>query len=107
MTVIEDDSVEMLPDNEPDNDNSIPSAESIFSCVERTFMYPYIISDEAMDGEEKEFDLDMDIIVLPLARPKEIPSEKGTMLSIICMSGLVKPFCTRESKGERIVGRTQ
>ncbi len=34
-TAIEIDSVEMLPDCEPDDDKSIPSAESVFSCVKR------------------------------------------------------------------------
>ncbi len=32
-----------------------------------------------MHAEEKEFDLDMDIIEPPLARPQEVPREKGTM----------------------------
>ncbi len=36
-----------------------------------------------MDAEEKEFDLDMDIIEPPLARPKEVPREKGTMLDCV------------------------
>ncbi len=79
-TAIEVDSVEMLPDSEPDNDQSIPSAESVFSCAERkdNFLYPCIVWDEAMDAEEQEFDHDMDIIEPPLARPQ--PREKGTML---------------------------
>ncbi len=82
VTATEVDSVEMLPDSEPDDDKSIPSAESVFSCEERKdeFLYPYIVSDEAMDAEEKEFDLNMDIIELPLTRPQEIPREKGTMV---------------------------
>ncbi len=41
------------------------------------------MSDEAMDAEEKEFDLDMDIIEPPLAKPQEILREKGTMLKCV------------------------
>ncbi len=80
-TAIEVDSVEMLPDSKLDDDESIPSVESVFSCVKRNdeFLYPCIMSDGAMDAEEKEFDFDMDIIEPPLARPQEIPREKGTM----------------------------
>ncbi len=65
----------MLPDNEPDDDKSIPSTESVFSCVKRKdeFLYLCILSDDVMDTEEKEFDLDMDIIEPPLARPQEVP----------------------------------
>ncbi len=72
-TAIEVDSVEMLPDIEPDDDQSMPSAESVFSCVKRKdkFQYHCIVSDEAMDAEEKEFDLDKYIIEPPLARPQE------------------------------------
>ncbi len=75
----------MLPDIEPDDDNSIPSAESVFSCVKRKdeFLYPCIMSDEVMEAEEKEFDLDMDIIEPPLARLQEILREKGTMLKCV------------------------
>ncbi len=81
-TVIEVDSVEMLPDSEPDDDKSIPSPEPVFSCVKRKdkFLFPCIMSDEAMEAEEKEFDLDMDIIGPPLARPQEVLREKGMML---------------------------
>ncbi len=84
-TAIQVDSVETLPDSEPDDDKSITSAESVFSCVERKddFLYPCIVSNEAMDAEEKEFDLDMDIIEPPLARPQEILREKGTMLKCV------------------------
>ncbi len=44
-TAIEVDSVEMLPDYEPDKDKSIPSAESVFSYVKRKdkFLYPCIV----------------------------------------------------------------
>ncbi len=72
----------MLPDSEPDNDKSIPSPEPVFSCVKREddILYPCITLDEAMDAEEKELDLDMEIIHPPLARPQEVPREKGTML---------------------------
>ncbi len=44
-TAIEVDSFEMLPDSEPDDDKSIPSAESDFSCVKRKdeFLYPCIV----------------------------------------------------------------
>ncbi len=35
VTAIQIDSVEMLPDTEPDDDKSIPSPESVFSCVKR------------------------------------------------------------------------
>ncbi len=78
------DSVEMLPDIEPDYYKSIPLVESVFSCVEQKdhFPYPCIKSDEVMDAEE-EFDLDMDIIEPPLARPQDIPREKGTMLKCV------------------------
>ncbi len=69
--------VEMLPDSKPDDDKSIPLAESVFSCVERKY------EDAVMDAEEKEFDLDMDIIEPPLARPQEILSDKGTMLKCV------------------------
>ncbi len=74
----------MLPDIEPDDDKSIPSAESVFSCVEKkdNFLYPFIMSDEVMDAEE-EFDLDMDIIEPPLARPQDIPRQKGTILKCV------------------------
>ncbi len=41
------------------------------------------MSDEAMDAEKEEFDLDMDIIEPPLARPQDIPREKGTMLKSV------------------------
>ncbi len=100
-TAIEVDSVEMLPDIEPDDDKSIPSAESVFSCVKRKddFLYPCIMSDEAMDAEEKEFDLNMDIIEPPLTSPQEIPREKGTMLK--CVHDLYirtsKNFSVKES----------
>ncbi len=59
-TSMQVDSIEMLPDIEPDNDKSIPSAESAFTCVENpnNFLYLCIVSDEAMDKEE-EFNLDM------------------------------------------------
>ncbi len=81
-TAIQVDSVEMPPDSEPDYDKSIPSPEPVFSCVKRKdeFLYPCIVSDEAMEAEENVFDLDMDIIEPPLARPQEVPREKGTML---------------------------
>ncbi len=81
-TVIQVDSVEMLPDREPDDDKSIPSPEPDFSCVKRkdVFLYPCIVSDEAMEAEENEFDLDMDIIEPPLDRLQEVPREKDTML---------------------------
>ncbi len=67
-TAIQIDSVEMLPDIEPDDDKSIPLTESVFSCVENMdiFLYPCIVSDEAIDAKE-EFDLDVDIIEPPLA----------------------------------------
>ncbi len=81
-TAIEVDSVEALPDSEPDDDKSIPLPDPNFSCVEREdeILYPCIVSDEAMDAEEKGFDLDMNIIDPPLARPQEILREKATML---------------------------
>ncbi len=41
------------------------------------------MSDEAMDAEEKEFDLYMEIIEPPIARPQKIPREKGTMLKCV------------------------
>ncbi len=71
----------MLPDSETDDDKSIPSPEPVISSVKRKdeFLYPCIVSDEAME-EENEFDLDMDIIEPPLARPQEVPREKGMML---------------------------
>ncbi len=75
----------MQPDIEPDDDKSIPSAESVFSCVKRKdeFLYPCIMSEEAMDAEEKEYDLDMDIIEPPVARSQEILREKGMMLKCV------------------------
>ncbi len=69
-TAIQVDSVEMLPDIEPDHDKSIPSAEYVFACVENSndFLYPCIVPDEAMDREEEEeFDLDMEIVEAPLS----------------------------------------
>ncbi len=65
-TAIQVDSVETLPNIEPDDDKSIPSAESVFSCVERknNFLYRCIMSDKVMYAEEEEFDLDMDIFKL-------------------------------------------
>ncbi len=54
-TDIQVDSVDMLPDCELDDDKSIPSTESVFSCVKRKdeFLYHCIVSDEAMDAEDK------------------------------------------------------
>ncbi len=54
-TDIEVNSVEMLPDIEPDDDKSIPSAESVFSCVKikDDLLYPCIMSDGMMDAKEK------------------------------------------------------
>ncbi len=85
MTAIQVDSVEMLPDSEPDDDKSIPSVESVFSCVKRKdkFLFPCVVSDEAMDAEVKEIDLDMKIIEPPLTRPQEVPREKGMMLKCV------------------------
>ncbi len=84
-TAIQVDSVESLPDSEPDYDKSIPLPKPVFSAVKREdeFLYPCIMSDEAIDAEEKEFDLDMDIIEPPLARPQEVPREKWTMLKVV------------------------
>ncbi len=61
------------------------SAKSVFSCVEQkdNFLYPSIMLDKTMDAEEDEFDLDMDIIEPTLARPQDIPREKGTMLKCV------------------------
>ncbi len=51
---------------------------------ERTnFCVLAFVSDKVMDAEEKEFDLDMDIIEPPVARPHEIQREKGTMLKCV------------------------
>ncbi len=82
---IEVDSVEMLLDIEPDNDKSIPLAESVFSCVEKkdNFLYPCIMSDKVLDAEQEEFDLDMVILKPPLARPQDIHRKKGTMLQCL------------------------
>ncbi len=82
VTAIQVDSVETLPVSEPDDYKSIPSAESVFSCVERKddFLYPFILLDEAMDVE---FNLDMDKIKPSLARSQEILSEKGTLLKCV------------------------
>ncbi len=76
------DSIEMLPDIEPDHDKSIPSAESVFTCVENrdNFLYPCIVSDEAMDAEVEEFDLNMEIDEASLSRLKAIPREKGILI---------------------------
>ncbi len=81
-TAIQFDSVEVLPDSNVDDDKSIPSPQPVFSCVKREdeFLYPCIVSDEAMEAEEKEFALDMDIIEPPLARPQELQREKETLL---------------------------
>ncbi len=85
VRAIQVDSVEMLLDIKPDDDKSIPLAESVFSCVEKkdNFLYSCFMSDEAMDAEEKEFDLNMDITEPPFARPQDIPREKGTMLKCV------------------------
>ncbi len=85
VTAMQVDSVEMLPDREPDDDKSISSSEHVFSCTKREyeFLFPCIVSDKAMSVEEKEFDLDMEIIEPPLARPLEVPKEKGTMLDCV------------------------
>ncbi len=84
-TAVQIDSIEMLPDIEPDDDKSIPSSESVFTCVDRTdnFIYPCIVSDKVMDTEEKEVDLDMDIAEAPLSRPKAIPREKGILIDCV------------------------
>ncbi len=52
-TAIEIDSAEMLPDIESDDDKSIPSAESVFSCVKRKdeLLYTSVMSDIEMDAE--------------------------------------------------------
>ncbi len=70
----------MLSDSEQDDDKLL--TESVFSCVKRNddCLYRCILSNKAMDVEEKGFNLDMDIIEPPLARPQEVPREKGTML---------------------------
>ncbi len=55
-----------------------------------------------MDAEEKEFDLDIEIIEPPVARHQEIPREKGTMLK--CFHDLYvrasKNFSPQESAKE-------
>ncbi len=57
------------------------------------------MSEEVMDAEGKEFDLDMEIIEPPLVRHQEILREKGTMLK--CVHGLYimasKNFTPQES----------
>ncbi len=60
----------MLPDIEPDGDQSILLAESVFGCGKKTddFMYPCIVSDEMIDTDEDQFELDMDIVDTPLSR---------------------------------------
>ncbi len=84
-TAIQINSVEVMPkffNIEPDDDKSIPSAESVFTCVEQTdtFLYPCIISDESINRKEEEFDLDMEIVAAPISRPKATRREKGTMI---------------------------
>ncbi len=76
-TAIQIDSAEMQSDIEPDDDKSIPSTESVFSCVENSdqFLLPCIISDKMMDAEEQQFNIDMDIIEPPLARPRTAPCD--------------------------------
>ncbi len=76
-TAIQIDSVETLPDIQLDDDQSIPSAESVFSCVMEMddFMYHCIISDEMMDAAKELFKFDMDIVEAPLLRPMAIPRE--------------------------------
>ncbi len=92
VRAIQVDSVETLPDIEPDDDKSIPSTESVFSCVKSTdnFMYPCIVSD---------VNHDMDIVEAPLARPQLILRGKGTMLK--CVHDLLvrasKNFSLKES----------
>ncbi len=83
-----------------DIDKSIPSAESVLRCFEKKddFLYPCIVSNEAMDAEEEEFDLDMDIIKPPLARPQDILREKGTMLK--CVHDLYVKACKNLSPEE-------
>ncbi len=67
VMTIQVDSVEMLTDTELDDDKSIPSSESVFSCVESpgNLLYLCIVSDEAMDAKKEGFYLDMDIIEPP------------------------------------------
>ncbi len=91
-TAIQVDSAKHV-DREPDHDKSIPLTESVFSYVKRKeeFLYPCIMSDEAMDAEDKQFDLDMDIIEPPLARLQEEPREKGTVL--IYLLEIVHDLC--------------
>ncbi len=36
-----------------------------------------------MGAEEEEFDIDMEIVETPCARPKAIPSEQGTMIDCV------------------------
>ncbi len=43
-------------------------------------MYPCIVSDEMMDAEEDQFNLDMDLVEAPLSRPMTIPREKGILI---------------------------
>ncbi len=83
-TSVQIDSVEMLLDIEPDEDKSIPLAESVFTCIKKceNVLYPCIVSDEVMDKEE-EFDLNIEIVEAPLSRPKAIPREKGTMIDCV------------------------
>ncbi len=91
------DSVEMMPATEPDDDQSIPSTESVLSCVESldNLLYPCIICDEAMDVEEGEFDLHMDIIEPPLARP-EGRRDNVEMCPWSERQGKLKPISWRE-----------
>ncbi len=101
VTAIQVDSVEKLPDIEPDDDKSIPSVESVFTCVEspHDFLYTCIISDEVMNKEEEEFDLDMEIVEAPLSRPNVIPREKVTMIDCVhdLLMGASKNLSPEES----------
>ncbi len=84
-TAVQIDFMETLPDIEPDDNKSIPAAESVFSCVmERdNFMYPCMISDEMMDADEDQFELDIDIVEAQLSRPRTIPRGKGTLIDCV------------------------
>ncbi len=99
-TAIQIDSVETLPHIEPDDDKSIPSNESVFSGVKKMddFVYPSIASDEMMDADEDQFDLDMNIVEAPLSRPKTIPREKGTLID--CVQDLFNWACKNISPEE-------
>ena len=100
-TAVQIDSVEALPDIEPYDDINIPSSDPIFSSTRQKneFVYPCITSDELMEKEDDEFELDMYIIEVPISCPRLTPREEGTLID--CVQALYDRACKNLSSSER------